>query len=145
MAVTALRICLVWLSICILHAQGDQNVHRQISYVATALTSGNATDAMTPFDKDFAGYEKLSDYFSALASAYQLTNEIEITSEDDAETTAKVKVHWTLTMTDQQDSFSDSRAADLTFTLAMKEGKWKITDLKPIEFFSPQQRKVGKR
>ena len=101
-------------------------------------------DAMGPFDKNFAGYSKLSDYFSALAGSYELVNEIEITAEKGTDKAAKVNVHWTLTMTDMENSLSNSREGELTFTLALENGKWRITDLTPIEFFDPQQQKNGK-
>ena len=125
--------------------QQSKGIRQPIGDVANALTSGDAADAMTPFDKNFADYGKLRDYFNGLAGAYQLVNEIEITGEEETEKTAKVTVHWTLTMTDPQSSLSDSREGDLTFTLAFEDGKWKISGFTPIDFFNPQGQKTGKQ
>lgn len=144
MAAIALRISLLCLAICLASAEQPKGIRQQIGYVATALTSGDAADAMTPFDRKFANYDKLRDYFAGLAGAFQLVNEIEVGDEEATATTAKLIVHWTLTMTDGANGFNNSRSGDLSFALALIDGRWKITDLTPIEFFDPQLRGRGK-
>ena len=51
---------------------------------------------MTPFDRSVADYEKLRSYFSGLTNAYQLTNQLEITEEEDSSETAMLTLEWTL-------------------------------------------------
>lgn len=65
-------------------ALGADTPRERVSYVASALTAGNPADAMSPFDKSFDGYEKLRGYFSGLTSAFQLTNQLEVTEEQDS-------------------------------------------------------------
>ncbi len=55
---------------------------------------------MTPFDKSFENYEKLSSYFQALTSSFHIANGIDVTDEQDTATEAKLTVNWTLTLTD---------------------------------------------
>ena len=58
------------------------DIRSQISYVATSLASGSAADALGPFDKSYASYEKLSGYFQGL-TVFQIKNEVDLTEEDD--------------------------------------------------------------
>lgn len=132
-----------WLALSALVARADQSadVRHQVSYVASALTAGNPADAMTPFDKSFAGYEKLREYFVGLTSAYQLVSQLEVTDEQDSKEEATLTVEWTLTITGEQTGYNDSRHAIVTARLAQKRGKWKIVELAPLEFFNPQPKR----
>jgi hypothetical protein len=116
--------------------QPNKTIYRQVTHVATALTAGNAADAMTTFDKAFSGYDRLHDYFSALTNAYQVVNEIEVTGEQIADSEATLTVHWVMTLSDSQ-----TRSEDLTVKLNLRESKWRIVDFSPIEFFNPQLQK----
>lgn len=113
------------------------DIRTQISYVATALTSGNAADALTPFEKSSANYEKLSGYFQGL-TVYQIENEVDITDEDDTKSTeTKVTVDWALTLTDLATNRTDRRTAEINVRLVLKDGKWKIAEFSPIDIFNP--------
>ena len=127
-----------------IYADLANDVRAQVSYVGTALAASNASDAMTPFDKSFANYQKLKNYFQGL-SAFQVDNEIEFIEEDDNETSAKLIVNWTLTLTDIATDATERRTGDITIELARKDGKWKIIDFAPITFFDPQQKPAPKR
>jgi hypothetical protein len=113
----------------------------QVSYVASALTAGNASDAMTPFDRSIADYEKLRSYFSGLTNAYQLTNQLEITEEEDSSEEATLTLEWTLTMVNEQTGYARNRNSTVHVRLAMKGGKWKILEFSPVELFDPQQKR----
>ncbi len=89
-------------------ADPSADIRAQVSYIATALTSGNPTDAMTPFDKAFSDYDKLSRYFEGLG-AFQVQNEIDFIDEQDSETEARLTVHWGLTLTDQATDATERR------------------------------------
>ncbi len=123
-----------------LRADRAADVLARVNYVATSLTAGNAADAMSPFDKSFANYQKLSDYFDGLTNAFQLVNEVDVTDEQDSETETKLTVNWTLTLTDLKTNYTNRRTAELTVRLALKNGKWRITDISPIDLFNPQQK-----
>jgi hypothetical protein len=121
-------------------AFGADTPRARVSYVASALTAGNPADAMTPFDKSFAGYEKLSAYFSGLTGAFQLTNQLEVTEEQDSAEEATLTLEWTLTLMNPQTAYAENRNATIQVRLALKNGNWKIVEFSPIELFDPRKR-----
>lgn len=125
----------------LLPAQSDRSreVRAEITYVASALASGNPTDALGKFDKSAPDYDRLSDYFAALTNSYDLTSQVEILDENDAETESTLKVNWALELTDRASNTSTRRSTDVTVRLKQNKGKWKIVALTPVEFFNPQQ------
>ncbi|HMF74850.1 MAG TPA: hypothetical protein VK604_04240 [Bryobacteraceae bacterium] len=126
-------------------AQGNQDIRNRLSDVAVALSSRDPANAMEPFDKSFSNYQKLSDYFIALTSGYQLATEVEVTDEEDTTADAvKVSVRWTLHLIDRQTRSTENRSADLTLQMVKKKGKWKIADLSPLDLFDPQQKAPGR-
>ena len=98
---------------------------------------------MTPFDKSFPKYEKLSDYFVGLASAFQIDNEVSVTDEEDTDTETKLTVNWTLTLTNLVTNYTERRTADINVRLVLKSGTWKIVDFTPIDMFNPQQKRAA--
>ncbi len=121
--------------------QGNQEIRNLLSDITIALAAGNPSNAIEPFDKSFNDYQKLSDYFSALTSAYQVASELEVTDEQDSGNDAlKMSVRWTLHLTDAQSNDTQNRSAELTLQAVRRKGKWKIVDLKPLDIFNPQQR-----
>lgn len=133
-----------------LSADRAADVRAQISYVASALGSGNPSDALEPFDKSFKDYEKLRDYFQSLATGFDVTSEVEILDEQDEEAQTKLLVNWIVTLTnpraasDLTASATERRSMNVNIRLALKKGKWKIVDFSPIEVFNPQTRRSGK-
>src|SRR4051812_20109912 len=122
-----------------LHADRPEDIRAQIVYVASALSGGNPSDALGPIDRSFKDYWKLREYFVGLTHAYQIASEVEIKDEDDREADTKLQVTWRLTLTDPATSTSSQRSADMDLTLVQKEGKWKIIELSPVDFFNPQR------
>lgn len=127
-----------------LRADRAADIRAQLSYIATALTSGNGNDAMRPFDKSFSNYDKLSNYFQGL-SAFQLNSEVDVVDEQDADTYTNLTVDWTLTLTDPGTDATERRRGDINVRLVLKEGKWKIVDFSPISLFNPQHKLAPKR
>ena len=122
---------------------GDRaaDIRTQIGTIATSLALGNASEALSPFDKSYASYEKLSEYFQGL-TAFQIENEVDVTDEEGAEDSAKITIMWTLTLTDLTTNRTDRRTAEINARLVMKGGKWKIVEFAPISIFNPLPRKA---
>ena len=135
----------LFLFLVALPVRGDRaaDIRAQISYIGTALTAGNAADAMRPFEKSFSNYETLSNYFQGL-TAFQVESEIEFLEENDTETDTKLVVNWTLTLTDSGTDAADRRTGDIDIRLVPKDGKWKIVEFSPISLFNPQKKSVRK-
>jgi hypothetical protein len=121
--------------------QGDRasDALAQIGYVATALTAGNAADAMTPFDKSYPEFSTLEGYFNGLAHAFQLGNEVDVIDQQDSTQETRLVVNWTLTLTDLATNYEDRRTGEMNITLKNKGGKWRIVDFRPISIFNPLQ------
>lgn len=134
---------LVFVSAPPLRADRAADVRAPLSYIATALTSGNAADAMTPFDKSFLNYQKLSNYFQGL-NAFQIDNELDVIDEQDTDTESKLTVNWTLTINDLATGATERRSGDINVRIVRKGGKWKIVDFSPISLFDPQQKPMPK-
>lgn len=112
-----------------------------VASVAKALTAGDPSDAMTPFDKSCPNYEKLTRYFSELASAFQVQSEIDPTDEQNTGKQTKLTVNWILTLADLQNNSTERRSGEINVTLEQKSGKWKIINFAPIDLFNPQRAK----
>ncbi|MFL6350599.1 MAG: hypothetical protein ACJ74Z_01935 [Bryobacteraceae bacterium] len=123
-----------------LYADRPGDVLRAINHVALALADDNATDAMTPFDKSFAKYAKLRDYFSGLTDSSQLVNEVDIIDQQDAGNQSNVTLQWTLTLINRSTLQSERRSAEIHVRLNFEGGKWKIVDFSPIDLFNPQSK-----
>ena len=110
----------------------------QLEVIAAALTAGNPAEAISPFDKSFANYDKLSNYFGGLTSAFQIVNEVDVTDETDSAAETKVTVNWTITLSDLATNYTERRMGEINVRLVRKNGKWKIADFTPINIFDPQ-------
>lgn len=127
-----------------LYADRPGDVLKTINYVATALASDNALDAMTPFDKSFANYVKLRDYFSGLTNSSQIVNEVDLTDEQDTDTQSNVTVDWTVTLTNKTTLQTERRTGEIHIRLALQNRKWKIVDFSPIDLFNPQPKQQSR-
>jgi hypothetical protein len=114
-------------------AQGNQELRNRLSDIAMALSVGNPSNAMEPFDKPFNGYQKLSGYFIALTNACQVASEVEVTDEQDAPDRIKLRVRWTLHLTDAGKN-TENRSADLTLQWVRKKASGKSPVLRPWIF-----------
>jgi hypothetical protein len=127
----------------VVRADDSADARGQVSHVATALSEGNAADALTPIDKSYANYDKLRNYFLGLTGAFQIVNGIEISDEQDDEAQIILSVHWDLTLTDLQTNYTENRAADVNIKLTRLKGKWKIVDIEPIDIFNPARTRAA--
>lgn len=139
MAAIAPRVALVLMLAFAARADQSAAALEQINHIASALSDGNPADAMAPFDKSLPQYEMLRNYFSGLTDAYQLSNEATISDEQDGENETKLTLEWTMTLTEPATSLSRHRTGEIQVRLVLRNGKWKIVELSPIDFFNPQR------
>jgi hypothetical protein len=119
-----------------LHADRAADIRTQLGNISTSLASADPSDAMEPFDKSYANYEKLSEDFAGLA-VFQIENEVDVTDEEDTADGAKIVINWALTLTDLGTNRTDHRTAVINARLVLKGGKWKIVEFSPIAIFNP--------
>jgi hypothetical protein len=142
MAATALkRAVLLFACAAALAAQQSKAIYRQVAHVAGALTARDPNDAMTPFDKSFAAYDRLRDYFTALTNAYQMVNQIAVLDQNIAPAEATLTVNWELTMSDPANGLSETRSQDVVIKLSFLKDRWRIVDLSPLALFDPELKK----
>jgi len=145
MAATALsRLPLLLVLAGTLAAQQSKAIYRQVSNVAASLTAGDAAEAMMPFDKSFADYDKLRDDFIALTTAYRISNQLEILVQNIAGQEATLTVHWVLTLSDEFNDLAETRAQDVTVKLSFLKYQWRIVGFSPLELFDPELQKSKK-
>jgi hypothetical protein len=120
------------------------NVLAMINHIAIALAGDNPTSAMMPFDKSFAKYVKLRDYFSGLTDSSQIVNEVHLIDRKDFSNQSNVTVKWTLTLTNKTTLQTERRSGEIHIDLRLEDGKWKIVDFSPIDLFNPQPKQPAK-
>lgn len=112
-----------------------------LDHVATALEAGNATDALTSFDKQMPGYSQLEDYFAALTSQTSAHSDVDIIDETDSDAESKVVLRWIIDLRDKTTNESiDRRAREVHLRLIPSKDKpeaWKIVAFEPIDLFNP--------
>lgn len=131
-------VALLFASSLPLRADRAADVRRQVTDVASALAGSDATGAMAPFDKSFADYDKLSQYFTALTNSFDVVSEIQIGDEEDTDQETTLKANWILQISDKVNTSDVRRAFDVVIHLKPVKGKWKIVSFNPIEMFNPQ-------
>ena len=119
-------------------ALGANTPRQQVGHVASALTAREPADAMTPFDKSFADYDKLRGYFSGLTAAFEVTNQLKVTEEQDLTDESTITVEWALTLANAENRYSQNRNASVHIRLVRKGSNWKIVEFSPVELFNPQ-------
>jgi hypothetical protein len=110
-----------------------------INRVTTALTANNPADAIAPFDKSFAGYDTLAQYFTNLTAAYTVVNEADVVDETDSDNETRLTLDWTLTLQNEHGGPSEQRREQVQVRLVRKGNRWMIADLSPLKFFAPQR------
>ncbi len=127
-------------------ARADQphDILRVINQVATGLTNGDPSDALTPFSQSFSKYETMRNYFAALTSAFDITNEVNVLDEEDAPAETKLTVEWSLNLNSRATNENLRRVEQVQIRLSLADHNWKIVDFSPISLFDPQARPVGK-
>ncbi len=112
-----------------------------LDHVATALDAGNATDALTSFDKQMPGYGLLEDYFAALTSQTSAHSDVDLLEETDSETELKAALRWILDLRDKVTNEAvDRRIREVHVRLIPAKDKpetWTIVAFEPIALFNP--------
>jgi len=138
MAVIGRRALLALFAYGVLQARARHDALQAINTVATALSDGDASGAMAPFDNSSTNYEKLRGYFLGLVDAFQITNEVDVTNEEDSAGETRLTLQWTLSLTDTSSQTITRRSAELHARLRLEKAKWKIVEFAPIDLFDPQ-------
>jgi hypothetical protein len=145
MAVTALRAAILLFSAALVStADQSRDVLDVINHVASGLTNGDPSDAMSPFSKSFAKYDTLQNYFVALTNAFQITNEAGVVDEQDSPAETRLTLEWSLNLTGRVSNENTRRTGEVQVRLVLEKHQWRIVDFSPISLFDPQASPAGK-
>jgi len=140
MAAIGVRAILVLFALSALRADQAADARSTLDQVARGLSEGNPADAISPFDKSYGDYDKLSGYFGGLTDAFQIVNEIDVVDERDTERDITLTARWTITLSDLGSNYTERRVGDIQVRLLLKNRKWKIVEFLPIDIFDPRQK-----
>jgi hypothetical protein len=118
-----------------------REVRRMVHDTSRALQARNAALFLRLFDPEkFAGYSALESHVVALTTQSDIASSIEIVEIEQKETGYRLRVDWLLQLSVQETPGPlETRRQVLEISAAeQKKGRWRITDLKPVEFFRPQ-------
>ena len=118
-------------------SHASSGARAQVAAVAEALSSGDASAAMTHFAKSYREYDKLRHYFEGL-SAFQVENQLDITDEEDTDNSVLLTITWDITLTDLGSDRSRRRTSDIHAKLTLLDSKWRIVEFSPVDIFNPQ-------
>jgi hypothetical protein len=136
-----------------LAADPSEEVMAVITYVATALTAGNSSDALRPFDRAMVGYPTLAGYFDALVVEVTVRSDIDLLElcqgkecdpkENVPDSESRALLHWTFDLRDRvsnEEIQRRERQVRVRFVPAPKKAKyglWRIVGFDDIELFNP--------
>jgi hypothetical protein len=127
-------------------AQQDRpaEVRALVSSIATALSSGDAAEAMRAFGPSYSELGRLRGYFETLASSYAITNEVDVIDEQDSDTDSKVTLNWALTLTDLVSDASEHREGEIHARVIVTKDGLKVVEFSPINLFDPLKQRRSK-
>lgn len=134
------RLALMLACLISLDAADQADLLEPVSYVATALTNDDSSDAMKPFDKQMPDYDRIKRCFAGLMDRGLLSNKITVIRDESSGDTATLVLNWTLTIESRLDPVSNERRQrEVTVKLKHEKKGWKIVSFSPIDLFEPSQ------
>lgn len=118
-----------------------RGVRRMVQDASRALQAGNAASFLRLFDrKQFAGYPSLESHVVALTTQSDVASSIQIVEIVPVQDGYRLRVDWLLELSVQETPGPlETRREVLEISVGEEaKGRWKITSLRPVEFFRPQ-------
>lgn len=103
-----------------------------------ALGAGDAYDALAFFDRSMPEYGRIQADIAGLLDQNEVLCSIEFGNMDVIADAARVETDWLLEIRSRQPAGGTvRRRATVAVRLARVKKKWRITDLRPADFFAP--------
>jgi hypothetical protein len=135
-----MRWCLLLFCGACLAADAQQQVFDIFTKIATALSADNPLVFFDAVDHEMPHYQDFEANLTALAAQAELTNSIEVLSEQGDDDHRIEQLDWFMQIVGKADTVAvERRRQVLTFRLERrgKKKKWKIVSIDPLEFFRP--------
>jgi hypothetical protein len=119
-----------------LHADTHDDIIDLFASMAAALSEINVPQFMDAFDKDMPEYGKLKSAVTALVNQADVSSSVDPVKDEGDEARRTVDLDWYLEIRSLLPDGPIVRRREVVHCELRKEKKrWKIVDLKPIEFF----------
>lgn len=109
--------------------------------IAADLSAENAPGVLSAFDKKTTLYGRMQNDVTALVQRYDVASEIEILSITGEGAVRELKVDWVLAVRDKNPDQParqvDRRRAVVEMRVEKQGRRWRITSLRPEDFFAP--------
>jgi hypothetical protein len=136
------RIFLLVLSGAILGARPAADPKQQVfdlfAKIASELSAGNPMVFLEAVDHDMPHFEDFQNDVTALVEQSELTNSIEVYSDEGDDNHRAEELDWFMEIVDRSASRPlERRRAVVKFRLERRGKKWKIVGIDPLHFFAP--------
>ena len=127
------------LAACCRAADSAREVLDLVADLASALSAGNVSLFLKPFDPKMPGYAKLRENVTGLIAQGEVQSLSDPLEDEGDDRRRVVQFNWTLRLARGPQSASFARREQVVkCTVEKQGGKWRIVELAPIEFFAPQ-------
>ena len=125
--------------LCLLALPEASSLLDLFASMAQALSAGNPSDFLAPFERSMPGYQKLESQVFALLSQAEVASSVELVQDQGDDQRRRVELDWILEIRSHLPAGpSEHRRQLLKARLARRGKSWKIVSLEPLSFFAPQ-------
>ena len=125
--------------LCLLALPEASSLLDLFASMAQALSAGNPSDFLAPFERSMPGYQKLESQVFALLSQAEVASSVELVQDQGDDQRRRVELDWILEIRSHLPAGpSEHRRQLLKAGLARRGKSWKIVSFEPLSFFAPQ-------
>jgi hypothetical protein len=109
-----------------------------LANLATALSDGDADDALEIFDSKMKNYPDIEQKIEALTDQDDISCAIDIVTDEESNGIHKLDLDWFIQLKSQiDDSQFERRRERIQVEMRQIKGVWKITSISPVSIFEP--------
>ena len=119
-------------------ADAGREVLELVADAAGSLSAGDAAGFLRAFDRNMPGYAKLRENVAGLVALGEVQSSIDPLEDAGDERKRMVQFQWTLRILRGQAATASVRREQVVkCTVEKVSGKWRVTELEPVDFFAP--------
>jgi hypothetical protein len=121
-----------------LAGDAKQQIFDLFTRIASELSADNPLAFLEAVDHDMPHYLDFQNDLTALADQADITNSIEVLSDEGDEAYRSEELDWFMQIVGKSESHPvEQRRAVVRFRLERRGKKWKIVSIDPLRFFAP--------
>ena len=125
-------------SACCFGADPAREVFDLVADAAGSLSAGDAAGFLRAFDRNMSTYAKLRQNVTGLLALGDVQSSIEPLEDAGDDRRRTVQFQWTLRILRGQAATATVRREQaVKCTVEKQSGKWRITEIEPVDFFAP--------